>query len=129
MPTLSLIPDYLARLIVSARGLQAREGEVYEDSGSNPTDDGNRDALQETHGDLSREELRKELQGLNERQQAELVALLWVGRGDAEPEDWEQTIELARGRQEMPTPRYLLSQPLVGEYCAEGADRLGIELV
>ena len=85
MVTLSLPSDYLARLIVKMRGLQAREGEVDVASGSNATDDNMIDAVQETRGDLSREELREEIRGLNERQQAELVALLWTGRGDAEP--------------------------------------------
>lgn len=47
-------------------------------------------------------------------QQAELVALMWIGRGDAEPEEWEQTIELALQLKERPTPDYLLKSPLVG---------------
>jgi hypothetical protein len=65
---------------------------------------------------------------LSERQQAELVALMWIGRGDAEPEEWENTIELARDLKEGPTPRYLLGHPLVAEHWAEGAARLGIDL-
>jgi len=126
--TLSIDPDYLARLIVKVRGLEAREGVVDPDSGSNPADDGMRDVLQDDPQDLSRSEVVREIAGLNERQQAELVALLWTGRGDTEPEDWEQTIETARGRQEVPTPRYLLKDPLLAEYLSEGAARLGINL-
>jgi hypothetical protein len=118
--------DYLARLIVKVRGLQAREAEVDPDPGSNPADDGMRDALQETRGDLSREEVREELQGLNDRQQAELVALMWIGRRDAEPEEWEQTVELARQLKERPTPTYLLKHPLVAEHWEEGAAKLGV---
>ena len=127
-PSLSLPRDYLARLIVKTRAVQAREGEVDPQSGSNPTDDQARDALQDSPGDLSREEVREELQGLDERQQAELVALMWIGRGDAEPEEWEATLSLARERRDSPTPNYLLRQPLVGEHWEEGAVRLGIDL-
>jgi hypothetical protein len=127
-PTLALPSDYLARLIVKTRGLQAREGEVDPNPASNPTDDGAREALQETRGDLSREEVREELQGLNDRQQAELVALMWIGRGDKEPEEREQTIALARDLKNGPTPRYLLQHPLVAEHWQEGAARLGIAL-
>lgn len=79
--TLSLPSDYLARLIVKARGLQAREAEVDPLPGSNASDDNMLDAVQETRGDLSREELREELEGLHDRAQAELVALMWIGRG------------------------------------------------
>ncbi len=125
---LSISGDYLARLIVKLRGLEAREGLVDPQSGSNPTDDQMLDVLQEEPGDLSRMEVIRELQGLNERQQAELVALLWVGRGDAEPEDWPATVEMARERRESPTPTYLLKDPLLSEYWQEGAARLGIDI-
>lgn len=127
-PTLSLPTDYLAELIITTRGVQAKEGEVDPDSGSNPVDDKMWDALQDDPKDLTREEVRERLQGLSERQQAELVALMWVGRGDAEPEEWESTIELARELNDGPTPRYLLRHPLVAEHWAEGATRLGIDL-
>jgi Protein of unknown function (DUF3775) len=127
-PNLSLTPDYLVRLIVMARGIEAKEAEVDPNSGSNPIDDGMRDVLQDSPDDLAREEFRQELQGLNERAQAELVALMWLGRGDAEPEEWESTVELARELKEAPTALYLLRHPLLGEYWEEGANRLGVEL-
>jgi len=125
---LTLSPDYLALLIVKTRGIQARTDEVDVNPASNPIDDNERDALQRTRGDLSEEEVRAEIQGLNEREQAELVALLWIGRGDLEPEEWPVALELARSRREGPTPTYLLSQPLVAEYWSEGANRIGVAL-
>lgn len=128
MVTLSLMTDYLARLVAKTRGIQAQEGEVDVDPGSNPIDDRMIDAVQDTRGDLSREELREEIRGLNDRQQAELVALLWLGRGDFDPEDWESAVGIARDRRDTPTEDYLLSQPLVAELWAEGAERLGIAL-
>jgi hypothetical protein len=126
--TLSLPSDYLQRLIVRVRGLQAREAEVDPMPASNPVDDNMRDAIQDTRGDLTREELREELEGLNERARAELVALMWVGRGDEESENWEALVDMARERMDTPTPQYLLSEPLVGEYWADGAERLGLDL-
>jgi Protein of unknown function (DUF3775) len=127
-PTLSLPTDYLAKLIVATRGVQAKEGEVDPESGSNPLDDKMWNVLQDDPEDLTREEIREQLQGLNERQQAELVALMWIGRGDAEPEEWEDTVRLARELKDGPTPRYLLRHPLVAEHWAEGAARLGVDL-
>ena len=125
---LSLPTDYLARLIVKTRGVQAQEPEVDPDSGSNPVDDKMWDVLQDSKDDLTREEIREEIQGLTEREQAELVALMWIGRGDAEPEEWEKTVELAQELKEGPTPRYLLRHPMVAEHWEEGAVRLGIDL-
>lgn len=94
-PTLSLPTDYLAKFIAATRGMQVKEGEVDPGSGSNPVDDKMWDVLQDDPQDLTREEIREQLQGLTERQQAELVALMWIGRGDAEPEEWEDTVGLA----------------------------------
>ena len=127
-PILSLPTDYLAQLIVLTHGVQVKEAEVDPDSGSNPVDDKMWDALQDDPNDLTREEIRERLQGLSEQQQAELVALMWIRRGDAEPEEWENTIELARELKEGPTPRYLLRHPLVAEHWAEGAARLDVKL-
>jgi hypothetical protein len=128
MATLSIPSDYLARLVAKMRGVQAREDEVDMNTGSNAADDRMIDAVQETPGDLSREEIGREIMGLNQRQQAELVALLWTGRGDAEPEAWEATVEMARERRDIPTERYLLGQPLAAEHWEEGAELLGIAL-
>jgi hypothetical protein len=127
-PNLSLPLDYLARLIVKTRGVQAKEAVADPDSGSNPIDDGMRDVLQDERSDLSREEIREEIQGLDPREQAELVALMWIGRGDAEPQEWEETVKLAEELKDGPTPRYLLRHPLVAEDWEEGAARLGLEL-
>jgi hypothetical protein len=127
-PILSLPLDYLAELIVKTRGLQAKEAEVDPDSGSNPVDDKMWDVLQDSRDDLTREEIREEIAALTEREQAELVALMWIGRGDAEPEEWEQTVQLAQELKDGPTPRYLLRHPMVAEHWEEGALRLGIDL-
>jgi hypothetical protein len=128
MPDLSISMDYLARLIVKTRGVQAKAGEVDPGDGSNPTDDRMIDVLQDDPDDMTREEIREEIQGLNRRQQAELVALMWTGRGDAEPEDWEETVRLAEESRDQPTPAYLLRHPLVAEHWAEGLERLGISV-
>jgi hypothetical protein len=128
MVTLSIPSDYLASLIAKMRGVQAREGEVDVNSGCNAGGRTMIDAVQDMPGDLSRDEIQHEIKGLKECQQAELLALLWTGREHAEPEAWEETVQIARERRETPTARYLLGQPLAAEHWEEGAERLGIEL-
>lgn len=127
-PTVALSPDYLGRLVLKARGIQGREAEVDTDAASNATDDNAVDMLQESRGDLSRDEIAAEIEGLDDRRQAELVALLWIGRGDAEPEEWEETVELARERRALSTSDYLLGQPLLAEHWADAAVRLGLDI-
>jgi hypothetical protein len=54
------------------------------DDASNPTDDPTPADLQDEEGDLTREEIIEEIQALEPRQQAELVALMWLGRDEGE---------------------------------------------
>jgi len=58
-------------------------------------------------------------------QMNELVALMWLGRDDAEPEEWDNLVTLANDRRETPSAGYLLEHPLVADYWANGLDRLG----
>lgn len=128
MPTLSLPTDFLGSLILRIRGVEAQAGEVDVDAGSNPIDDNMVDAVQASEGDLSERELRQQIRSLNDRQQAELVALLWIGRGEEAAEEWESVVEMARERRDVATADYLLGEPLLAEYLSEGLERLEIAL-
>jgi len=69
--------------------------------------------------------LEEEIDALNRTEQAELVALMWIGRGDAEPEEWDDMLKLAEERREVPTSQYLLDHPMVADEWAEALDKLG----
>ena len=105
MDELTIEPGYLRSLILRIRALMAKEDTVIPDDGGNATDDAGPDALQD--------------------ELAELVALMWVGRGDADVENWAEILQLARDRREGDTAEYLLGHPLVADYWAEGLDKLG----
>jgi hypothetical protein len=124
MAELTIAPDYVNMLAVKVRAIMGTEGVVIPDPGSNPTDDSIA-GLQDRPEYLRREEFVAEIVGLNERQEAELVALLWLGREDAEPEEWEQLVTQAMNRREGPTAQYLLGHPLLAEYWLSGLERLG----
>ena len=127
MATLSIDPDYLRRLIVKVRSFMGKEATELPDEGSNPTDDEMpSSALQDEGDDLSREEVVEEIRGLEPRQQAELVALMWLGRDEGAPEEFEGLVRLALERREVPTEDYLLDHPLVAEHWLDGMERLGL---
>jgi uncharacterized protein DUF3775 len=128
MAELSIDPEYLRNLIVKVRALMGREGTVMPDGASNFTDDdAPPESLQVEPSDLTREELVEELRGLSASEQAELVALMWVGREDAEIEEWDAAVERAKERRETPTESYLLDHPLLAEYWLEGLTKLGYD--
>ena len=74
----------------------AQEELVSPDSGSNPTDDEGPATLQDSPDNLIRDEIAAEIEDLEPDQQAELVALMWIGRGDMEPEEWEEARRAGR---------------------------------
>jgi hypothetical protein len=115
MARLSIDPDYLRHLIVKVRSFMAKEDTDLSDDGSNPIDDEMPPgALQEEEGDLT------------PRQRAELVALMWLGRGDAEPEEWDDLVARAFERREVPTENYLLDHPQLAEHWLDGMERLNL---
>jgi Protein of unknown function (DUF3775) len=121
---LSLHPEFLRTLILKLRALMAQEELVSPDSGSNPSDDEGPAVLQDSPDNLLRTELEAEIEDLEPDQQAELVALMWIGRGDMEPEEWDEAVELAAERHDGPTAAYLLAHPHVADHLDEGLDRL-----
>jgi len=124
---LSLDPDYLRRLVLKVRAFMGKEDTEVPDEGSNPTDDEMpSSAFQEDGDDLSREEVMEEIRGLDPRQQAELVALMWLGRDEGAPEEFGDLVRQAATRREVPTENYLLDHPLVAEHWLEGMERLGL---
>ncbi|HSM42082.1 MAG TPA: DUF3775 domain-containing protein [Afifellaceae bacterium] len=129
MASLDIDIDYLHMLILKVRAVMAREALDVPDPGGNPTDDEVPATLQMLPDDLSREEVVEEIRGLSETQQAELVALMWLGRDDGEPAEWNDLVTQAAERRETPAEDYLLGHPLLADYWAGGLERLGYESV
>ncbi len=115
-------PDLVRDIIAHARAFDAKEAVTDPDSGSNPTDDCDLDILQDTPGDLTGSDLRVVIDALNVDQAAELVALMWIGRGEYDPKEWPRVVERARERATGPTSRYLMGVPMLGDYLETGLD-------
>jgi Protein of unknown function (DUF3775) len=122
---LSIDPEYLRSLIFRLRAILAREARDMDDSGSNASDDEVPATLQEVAGDLQEEEILEEIDAMDDDHKIELVALMWVGRGDFDAEEWEEALQMAEERHKGPTSAYILSHPLVPDYWAEALDALG----
>jgi len=73
----------IEELVLRFNAVMANEGSVIPDLGGNASDDEVAVTLQETEGDLSRDEITQEIKSMNDEQQDALVALFWIGRVDA----------------------------------------------
>ncbi len=120
--------DKVCEIILRARAVDVKEGDTDPASGSNPIDDANVDTLAASSDDLTEEELREMIRGLNEDERANLIALVYVGRGDMEPEEWPEAVRLARERQaagSIATDEWLLGIPNLADLLDEGLAAMG----
>ncbi len=64
---------------------------------------------------------------LNSDEQAALIALVWIGRGDYAPEEWAETLRLARERNaDLSAATYLTGTDMLGDLLAEGMAAMGV---
>jgi hypothetical protein len=124
MPELEINPDYVRMLTLKVRALMGKEAPTFPDEGSNAIDDPLA-GLQDSPDDQTRREIVKEIAGLSEHERAELVALMWLGRGDGEPEEWDALVQQAKDSREVPTATHLLDHPLLAEHWLDGFEMLG----
>lgn len=124
MNALPFDSDEIEELVLRFNAVMAKEATDISVPGGNATDDEVAETMQETKGDLSRDEITQAIESMNDEQKDALVALFWIGRGDAEPEEWEDIKALARQQHEGLVSRYLLRQPEVGEFLTEGLEKM-----
>jgi Protein of unknown function (DUF3775) len=123
--TLGISTEKVCYIVAKARQFEAKDVVADPDSGSNPTDDGVVSVLEDQPDDPVYEELMAFIAGLDEDEQVDLVALTWLGRGDASVDEWDDLRnEAARTRNER-TPAYLLGLPLLPEHLEEGLSQFG----
>ena len=127
MPDLTIPLEELAFIIEKAREFDVEVPAVVPDDASNPVDDeaGDTRILEDRLDNPAGEELKEAIEVLNDDQRDELVALMWVGRGDYTGEDWHDALEAARERHNGREASYLMGTPLLGDYLEEGAIALG----
>jgi len=125
-PTLTISSESVCFIIVKAREFDAQDVVTDPDSGSNATDDGVASVLEAHSDDLTQKELVAFINALSEEEQAELVALLWLGRGDGTLEDWDDLRDEAQRQHNNRTAAYLLGEPLLSDHLEEGLSQFGL---
>ncbi|WP_051929149.1 DUF3775 domain-containing protein [Thermopetrobacter sp. TC1] len=125
-----ITPDKVAQVIVRAREIDARVGAWDEVDRTHP-DEGSAEAVLEAlRNDPSRMALVSFLNEMRPEELAELVALMWIGRGSFEPEEWREAVDTALEDYALPgtCARYLLREPLLADYLEEGLERMGYSI-
>src|SRR5665647_810941 len=87
---LTVSPEKVCFVIIKAREYFAKDEITEPNPASNPTDDNQRGVLENHRDDPVVEEITSLLNSMSLDEQVDLVTLAWLGRGDYQPEDWDQ---------------------------------------
>jgi hypothetical protein len=121
--------ERLAYIIAKAREFDA-EVPVEPDAsaGSDGPDDDEREVLLDTPDNPTEEELRDAIDGLGPPERQEVLALMWLGRGDYDAGSWVEALRAAAESTTASVTDELVGTPLLGDYLEEGAAALGLPL-
>lgn len=121
--------EKLAYLVVKAREFDAEVAPEGTEEGSNPADDLGIGVLEDTPDNPTSAELRAALEDLNEDEITEVLALVWLGRGDYTAREWNQALAAAREARDRHAVDYLLETPNLGDLIEQGLGELGYSIL
>ncbi|WP_297443675.1 DUF3775 domain-containing protein [Acidocella sp.] len=113
-------------IIGKARQFDAKDEVTEPDPGSNASDDDMRAVLEDHSDDPVALELISVIRGLNEDEQADLVALAWYGRDGGTFDSWDEARAAAAAAHNERTATYLLGIPLLADYLEAGLEGFGL---
>jgi hypothetical protein len=105
--------------------MRAVQGQVrpnVDDDASDGIDDDMVDVLNDRGPE--RALLSQMLAAMSEAELHEVIALLWIGRGDYEPEEWDRAVENVPEYVNEPPVDYVLGTPLAAEHIEEGLEQM-----
>lgn len=120
--------DKLQDIVLKARAFDLEDFPDEVDPGSEVDEAQNREERLDEGDDPTEAELRELIDDLNDDEAVDLIALVWIGRGDFGIEELAEARELARERHEGSSSRYLMGIPTLAEYIAEGLAAAGYDL-
>jgi hypothetical protein len=126
---LEISPAKVAQIIMKAKEYDAKVGAWDENRSTGDAAEDPESILEDFTADATRAEVAEFIAGLNEDEQANLVALAWVGRGTYSAEQFDEAVEMAKSERVTATEDYLLGIPLLGDYLAEGLEKMGASAI
>jgi hypothetical protein len=124
-PQLSISREKVCFFIAKAREFDVKDVSSGQNAGSNAADDAMLGVLEDNKDDPTYYELRSYINALNEDEQADLVALVWLGRGDGTIKEWRELREEAERLHNNRTAQYLLGKPMLADHLEEALSQFG----
>jgi hypothetical protein len=123
VPNLSISPEKVFFIVAKARqsDIKATESDLASDLSDDDTAYGLEDHSKQT----DRSELFGFIRGLNVDEQIDLVALMWLGRGDGDLDGWHDLRAEAARAHNNRTASYLIGTPMLADYLEEALSQFG----
>jgi len=123
VPNLSISPEKAFFIVAKARQTDSKAGES--DLVTDLSDDDASFGLTDLGKDTDRSELSGFIRGLNVDEQIDLVALMWLGRGDGDLDNWRDLRAEAARAHNSRTAAYLIGTPMLADYLEEALSQFG----
>ena len=115
----------LRDIVLKAREFDQEEFPDDPDPGEEPETDIDRETLLDNGADPTEAELKGLIDDLNDDEIVDLLALVWIGRGDFGRSELSEARDMARERRPNQSSRYLMGMPSLDAYIEEGLATLG----
>ncbi|MGZ3285128.1 MAG: DUF3775 domain-containing protein [Xanthobacteraceae bacterium] len=126
IPNLSISPEKAFFIVAKARQSDSKATES--DMGTDLSDDDTSYGLDDHSKETDRSELSTFIRGLNVDEQIDLVALMWLGRGDGDLDNWRDLRGEAERAHNNRTASYLIGTPMLADYLEEALSQFGKSL-
>lgn len=115
--------EIICNIIVKAKEIDISEDIFSPEDPANFSEAEWNQLLAEYQNDLSYTELKNLINDLEPDQQLDVIALMYVGRGDYAKEEWKEAVSQARTIQSSGRADYLISKMMLADYLSEGLAR------
>ncbi|MCG5548878.1 DUF3775 domain-containing protein [Halorhodospira halochloris] len=121
--------DTVCFIINKCREFQAKDSVEIDAGPDGMGDDWASRMLSSYEDEVTVQEVRGAFESLEPAQQAEVVALMWVGRGDFDASEWVEARSEAKSAWTPPprTADYVMSTPLAADYLEDGIGAFGFD--
>ncbi len=123
---LNINPEIVCFIISKAKEFQAKEGVTFDEKIPNSEYDYDIAQILADHpDDLSYIEVEKIIEDLSEFEKVDLLALMYIGRGDFGETDWSGAHKEAKNNLAPNLIGYLFSKPSIAYFLEKGLEVLG----
>ena len=112
-------------MIVKAREFDVQDVDTELEDGSNPSDDREIDVLEDSGENPVAQEIRVFIAELGEDENADLIGLMRLGRGDGTMGEWSAMRSEGHREHARRIGAYLMGEPLLSDYLEEGLSQFG----